>query len=112
MEREKLNDNDRKKLPEVSHPIVRPHPVTGRLALYINEGFTVRIEGLPDDESRTLLEQLFAHSTQEQFTYSHQWQAHDLVMWDNACVIHTATWYDSSFTRHMHRTTIAGTVIN
>jgi alpha-ketoglutarate-dependent taurine dioxygenase len=110
MDREKLNDNDRKRIPEVSHPIVRPHPITGRLALYVNEGFTVRIEGLPDNESQSLLEELFAHSTQEQFVYSHQWQAHDLVMWDNACVIHTATWYDSSYTRHLHRTTIAGPI--
>jgi len=108
MDRAKLDDSDRKKLPEVSHPIVRPHPISGRPALYVNEGFTVRIEGLPDNESQDLLQQLFAHSTQQQFVYSHQWRAHDLVMWDNACVIHTATEYDSSYTRHLHRTTIAG----
>ena len=94
MDRAALNDSERKKIPEVSHPIVRPHPITGRPALYVNEGFTVRIEGLPEDESQALLAQLFSHSTQDRFTYIHQWQANDLIMWDNACIIHSATWYD------------------
>jgi taurine dioxygenase len=108
MNRAHLNDHDRAKIPEISHPIVRPHPITSRLALYVSEGFTVRIEDLPENESQALLEQLFAHSTQQRFIYTHHWQAHDLIMWDNACVIHSATWYDPAYTRHMHRTTIAG----
>jgi taurine dioxygenase len=112
MDRAQLDDVDRKKILTVSHPLVRPHPITGRLALYVNEGFTVAIEGLPEPDSRALLEDLFAHSTQEKFVYLHQWQAHDLVMWDNACVIHSATWYDPAYTRHLHRTTIAGPAID
>ena len=112
MDRAALDDSERKKIPEVSHPIVRPHPITGRPALYVNEGFTVRVEGLPEDESQALLAQLFSHSTQDRFTYLHQWQASDLIMWDNACIIHSATWYDPSYFRHMHRTTIAGPEIH
>ena len=112
MERAALNDSERKKIPEVSHPIVRPHPITGRPALYVNEGFTVRVDGMPEDESQALLAQLFSHSTQGRFTYLHQWQANDLIMWDNACIIHSATWYDPSHLRHMHRTTIAGPEIH
>ena len=108
MDRAAINDSERKNIPEVSHPIVRPHPVTGRPALYVNEGFMVRVDGLPEDESQALLAQLFSHSTQDRFTYTHQWQANDLIMWDNACIIHSATWYDPSHPRHMHRTTIAG----
>lgn len=108
MERAQLQDGDRKKIPPVSHPVVRPHPVTGRPALYVNEGFTVRIEGLPEGESRDLLNELFTHSTRKRFVYVHQWQANDLIMWDNACVIHSASWYDPAYIRHMHRTTIAG----
>ena len=87
---------------------MRAHPVTGRLALYVNEGFTVGVEGLPENESQALLQTLFSHSTQEQFIYTHQWRAKDLIMWDNACVIHSASWYDPGYIRHMHRTTIAG----
>ena len=112
MDRAALNDSERKNIPEVSHPIVRPHPVTARPALYVNEGFTVRVDGLPEDESQALLAQLFSHSTQGRFTYIHQWQANDLIMWDNACIIHSATWYDPSYFRHMHRTTIAGPEIH
>ncbi|NKB37936.1 MAG: TauD/TfdA family dioxygenase [Gammaproteobacteria bacterium] len=108
MQRTQLDDNEREMLPEVSHPIVRPHPITGRNALYINEGFTVQIEGLTESESQALLDELFAHSTQQQFVYTHNWRAGDLIMWDNACVVHSASWYDPAYTRHLHRTTIAG----
>ena len=108
MQREQLKDSDRQKLHEVSHPLVRKHPVTGRPALYVNEGFTVRIEGLPEAESSELLEQLFQHSCQQRFIYTHQWRKGDLIMWDNACVVHSASWYDPAYTRHLHRTTIAG----
>ncbi|MFT7461023.1 MAG: taurine dioxygenase, partial [Planctomycetota bacterium] len=81
MNRAQLDESDREKLPEVVHPVIRAHPITGRLALYVNEGFTVRIDGLPEDESAALLEELFAHSTQERFRYTHEWRAHDLIMW-------------------------------
>lgn len=108
MERTQLESSEREKIREVSHPIVRAHPITGRLALYINEGFTVGVEGLAENESQALLQTLFEHSTQKQFIYTHQWQAKDLIMWDNACVIHSASWYDPVYIRHMHRTTIAG----
>ncbi len=107
-ERVALQDRDLKKIPQVAHPVVRPHPVTGRPALYVNEGFTVRIEGMPDDESRDLLNELFEHSTRECFVHVHQWQANDLIMWDNACIIHSASWYNPAYIRHMHRTTVSG----
>jgi len=112
MQRSQLKQDEREKLPEVSHPIVRAHPITGRKALYVNEGFTVRVEGMNESESQKLLNELFLHSTDPKFVYTHDWQANDLLMWDNACVIHSASWYDSSYIRHLHRTTIAGTVIN
>jgi taurine dioxygenase len=112
MQRSQLEQDEREKIPEVSHPIVRAHPITGRKALYINEGFTVRVENMDEIESQQLLNQLFAHSTDPQFVYIHDWQANDLLMWDNACVIHSASWYDSSYIRHMHRTTIAGSLTN
>ena len=111
-ERAALANQDRKKIPQVSHPIVRPHPVTGRLVLYVNEGFTIRIEGLPKDESSDLLDELFRHSTKECYVYTHRWRANDLIMWDNACIIHCASWYDPAYTRHMHRTTVGSDLYN
>ena len=64
---------------EVIHPVVRTHPENGRKALFVSEGFTTRIVGLPDDESRQILAELYAHSVLEQNIYRHQWQPHDLV---------------------------------
>ena len=108
MERAELDDSERQRIPDVVHPIARPHPITGRVALYVNEGFTVAIEGWPQDQSQALLAQLFSHATRPDFVYTHHWRAHDLVMWDNACVVHSATWHDPAYIRHLHRTMVAG----
>ena len=65
------------------HPVVRTHPENGRKALFVSEHFTTRIVGIPEDESRDLLGQLFAHSTQPALQYRHAWQPGDMVFWDN-----------------------------
>lgn len=98
-------------MPDAVHPVVRTHPETGRKALFVNEGFTVGIVGLPDAEGKALLDALNAHATRPEFVYAHQWRAGDLVIWDNRCTMHRATDYDDArFPRAMHRTTVAGTV--
>lgn len=95
-------------VPDVVHPAVRTHPETGRKALFVNEGFTIGVVGMPKDESAALLEKLFRHSVQPAHIYRHRWQAGDLVMWDNRCTMHRATEYDLRHDRAMHRTTIQG----
>ncbi len=95
---------------EVTHPVVRTHPETGRQALFVNEGFTARILDLPEDESDALLKFLFAHSTEPRFIYRHRWQEHDLVFWDNRCAIHLAHGCPPALRRHLHRTTVKGDV--
>ena len=95
-------------IPEAIHPVVRTHPVTGRKALYVNEGLCVAIVGLPEDESRSLLIELFEHSTRSEFIYRHKWQDGDLVAWDNRFTIHSASRLDPSLRRVMHRTTVSG----
>ncbi|MCS3472400.1 taurine dioxygenase [Pseudomonas sp. JUb42] len=94
----------------VVHPIVRTHPETGRKGLFVNENFTTHILGLPEDESKALLAELYAHSIKPQFIYRHQWQANDLLFWDNRALIHLATGCPSHLRRRMHRTTIEGDV--
>ncbi|WP_404994517.1 TauD/TfdA dioxygenase family protein [Cupriavidus pauculus] len=92
----------------VVHPVVRTHPETGRKALFVSEHFTTRIIGLPDDESRTLLDELFAHSVKPEHVYRHQWREHDLVFWDNRSLLHLAGGTPDDLRRVMYRTTIEG----
>jgi taurine dioxygenase len=106
--RDTLTDEQKAQLSEVTHPVVRIHPKTGRKALYVNPGFTVRLEGLPEDEAATLLDELLTQVSKPAFQFRHVWQPHDLVFWDNRCTMHHATPYDTQFTRHMHRTTVKG----
>jgi (R)-3-[(carboxymethyl)amino]fatty acid dioxygenase/decarboxylase len=74
--------------PDVPHPVVIEHPVTGERALYVNEGFTTRLTGLDADESRALLDQLFAFTCSADRVRTHTWKLGDVVLWDNRLVIH------------------------
>ena len=96
---------------EISHPLVRTHPRTGRKCLYFSEGAIREIAGLPPDESAELLAFLQSHILRPEFAYRHRWQAGDVVLWDNCSTIHKATSdYALPQRRRMHRTTLSGTV--
>lgn len=100
------SDEQRRKTPDIEHPLVRTHPYTGRKALYICPGMTTRIVGLPEEESASLLAELFAWSTQPRFVYTHTWRLGDALLWDNACTMHRREPFDSTQQRLMKRTTI------
>ena len=92
---------------EAVHPLVRIHPTNGRPCLYVSEGYTTRILGMPADESRELIDELCAHVVKPEFQYVHSWKVHDLVMWDNCSTQHKATFdYQLPQRRLMHRTTL------
>jgi taurine dioxygenase len=96
---------------EVVHPVVRTHPVTGRKCIYVSRAATLRILGLPDDESRRLIDELSDWCTQDSFVYRHRWQVGDLLLWDNCSTQHLAVGdYELPRRRLMHRTTVAGSV--
>jgi taurine dioxygenase len=92
----------------VSHPIVRTHPENGRKALFVSEGFTTHIVGLPEDESQAILTELYAHSVRPEGVYRHKWQENDMVFWDNRSLIHLAGGTPDHLRRRLHRTTIQG----
>jgi taurine dioxygenase len=92
----------------VSQPIVRTHPETGRKALFVSEHFTTRILGVPEDESRALLAELFDFSTRAEFVYRHRWSTDDMVFWDNRSLMHQAGGTPDHLRRRLNRTTIEG----
>lgn len=90
------------------HPVFRPHPVTGRIALYLSTpSRCVAVSGMDDSEARTTVAQLFAHSTAPENTYRHAWSPGDVVMWDNGCVLHRADHDGVVGDRVMHRGMVA-----
>lgn len=100
---------NRKLNPPVAQPLVRVHPETGRKALYIGEKVKC-FEGMSPEESQPIIEYLIRHATRPQFSYRHQWQNNDLLIWDNRCTSHLALGdYDPQYRRHLERTTVLGT---
>ena len=90
------------------HPVVRTHEETKRKALYVNRLMSVRIEGMPEDESDALLNFLFDHCEKPEFVYSHVWRNGDLIVWDNRCSSHARTDFPSDQRRLLLRTTVKG----
>jgi alpha-ketoglutarate-dependent 2,4-dichlorophenoxyacetate dioxygenase len=86
--------------------LVRRHPVTGRLSLFL-ASHAGGIVGWPVPEARMLLRDLTEHATRREFVHAHVWRQHDLVMWDNRVTMHRARRYDHTQVRDMHRTTVA-----
>ncbi len=95
--------------PGARHPLVRKHPKTGAKSLFLGRRPYSYIVGLDLDESEDLLDELWAHATQPQFTCGVQWRPGDLVMWDNLAVLHRRDSFDDSYRRVMHRAQIKGT---
>ncbi len=90
------------------HPVVRTHPETGRKALYINCGHTVRFAEMTEAESEPLLNFLYKHQTRPEFTCSFRWYPGSIAFWDNRCTQHNPVNDYHGFKRVMHRVTIAG----
>lgn len=105
-----LTEEQQRRTPDVSHPIVRTHPYTGKPCLFVNDGYTARIEGMENPEGDALLEELIAHATRPEFVYRHTWRVGDFLLWDNCSVQHQAVAdYRLPQRRHMERATLCGT---
>ncbi len=88
------------------HPIARRHPETGRTALFVSPGYTIGVDGMPDDEAGPLLSELFKHQAKPEFVYAHRWSQGTLLMWDNRCLVHAATGGYDGHRRLLHRITV------
>ena len=104
-----FTDAERAKWAPVRQVLVRRHPNTGRLSLYL-ASHAGGIEGWPMPEARSFLRDLNEHATQRQFVYAQVWRPWDLVMWDNRVTMHRARRYDPKEVRDMRRTTLTNEV--
>jgi taurine dioxygenase len=101
-----LTPEQKAKMPLITHPLVRAHPVTGRKALYAVSGSSYGIVGMRDDEAIALLDELAAHATQPKYVLSYAYRVGDVVIWDNASLLHSATLTDPDDPRTLWRITI------
>lgn len=97
-----------KKYPPITHPVVRTHPVTGKKAIFVSEGFTTHIDGISPRESEALLSFLYAHTVRPEFTLRWKWNVNDVAFWDNRVTQHYAVADYLPERRIMHRATIVG----
>jgi len=95
--------------PGPTHPIIRTHPETGFNTMYLGRRPYSYIPGLPLEESEQLLDELWAHATQEHLTWHHEWRVGDVIIWDNRCVMHRRDSFDPQARRLLYRTCVKGT---
>jgi len=86
-----LNRDQHRRHPDVVHPVVRVNRDSGKKALFVNPGFTIRVESMDEDESRALLDELFDHCLKPEFRYRHKWRQGQIVACDNRATMHSAT---------------------
>jgi taurine dioxygenase len=94
--------------PQAVHPVVRTHPVTRRRALFVNRGFTYRINEVSEDESEAILNYLYRHAEKPDFQVRFRWEPDSVAFWDNRAVQHMAIWDYFPNTRSGRRVTIKG----
>ncbi len=96
------------RFPSSVHPVVRTHPVTGRKSLYVNPGFTTRIDGLTPGESRSVLRHLYEVQQDPLHQCRFRWEVGSVAMWDNRCTQHFALWDYAPHVRSGQRVSVVG----
>jgi taurine dioxygenase len=99
----RLYGQDPDQASEAEHPVVRTHDETGARALYVCQAFTREFKNWSRQESKVLLDYLYEHCVRPEYQARHQWQAGDLVMWDNRCLLHYAVHDHGDNPRLIHR---------
>jgi|TARA_A100001037_G_C15107783_1_gene617365 alpha-ketoglutarate-dependent 2,4-dichlorophenoxyacetate dioxygenase len=101
-----LTDEQRDAAPPVKHPLVQVNPANGKKSMLIG-AHAALIDGWTEDDSRAILDELVERSTRLEDIYSHAWKHGDAIVWDNRCILHRATPFESNkYRRHLERTTI------
>lgn len=92
--------------PPARHRMVLDHPATGERSLYLDPNKTFAIDGVAEEETRGFLDEVFSHVLRDEFIYTHAWRNGDIVMWDNARLMHRREAYDDTLPRFAKRCTI------
>jgi taurine dioxygenase len=103
---QKLSEEGRKRTPDVVHPLVHTHPLTGKKALYLDPTTSIGIVGMPEGEANALLDELAAFATRPEFVYAHHWQVGDTLLWSNGFLMHRREPFPSTDRRLMKRATM------
>jgi taurine dioxygenase len=101
-----LNDEQKKKVTWVRHPLVRPHPHTGVKALYAVSGSSFGIEGMDDAEALALLDALKEHATADRYRHTYEYAVGDVIVWDNVQLLHAAPLPEYGEARTLWRVTV------
>ena len=97
------------KVPDVIHPLVRTHPISGKKFLYFSADRASKPIDMSEEELSTLLKRLKAEATLPENVYSHKWRPNDIVIWDNRGLLHTATGYKKDVYRRLaYRLSVIG----
>lgn len=102
---------DPREAPGAHHPLVAKHPESGLPCLFLGRRRNSYILGMDLDASNQLLDELWAHIDNPEFTFTQVWQLHDLILWDNRCTLHRRDSFDPQSRRLMHRTQIKGSSV-
>lgn len=103
---EDFTEDEKRKWAPVTQPLVRQHPNTKALSLYLSSHIGTIVDW-PTPEARLFIMDLTEHATKPEFVFAHQWKRWDLVMWDNRVTMHRARRYDHTQARELHRTTVS-----
>jgi len=105
-----MTEAQRREVPPVDHPIVRTHPDTERKFLFLGD-HAEYIVGMDYGAGRALIDELNALAVHPDLTYEHRWTPGELIVWDNRCLMHRATYYDAAVQRRVvRRCTVLGEV--
>lgn len=101
-----LNEDQKRKVTWVRHRVARPHPRTGQRTLYAVSGSSFAIEGMEEGEARSLLDELKRHATQPRYLYTYEYGVGDVIVWDNAQLLHAAPLPEFDEARTLWRVTV------
>lgn len=105
-----MTETQKAQVPPVAHPIVRIHPETGRQCIFLGD-HAEYVAGMDYDAGRALIEDINRRATPPELVYKHRYRPRDIVLWDNRCILHRATPYDTAHAKRvMRRSTVIGEV--